>query len=161
VGGRAGSQSLTGDIGPIGSANIGSASAIFDGHRRVLLVKHTYGHFNWEIPGGMALPLEAPSRTAQRELEEETGLVLPEGALSGVYYETTTRRFGPMIHFVFRHFGREGLVAKANPPEIGDVGWFDLNDLPSPMSDFTERRIRDALADQVVYAVIIGRSWRT
>jgi len=151
---------LSGDIGPIGNANIGAASAIFDGRGRVLLVKHTYGHFNWEIPGGIALPDEAPSRTAQRELEEETGLTLPEGDLSGVYYERA-HRFGPMIHFVFRFTGQENLVAEARPPEIGAVGWFDLDDLPAPMSDFTETRIRDALTHEVAYRVIEGRTWRT
>lgn len=151
---------MSGDIGPIGSANIGAASAIFDGRGRILLVKHTYGHFNWEIPGGICLPAEPPSVGAQRELREETGVVLPEGELSGVYYESA-HRFGPMIHFVFRFSGQEGLVAHANPPEIGDVGWFELDDLPAPMSDFTETRIRDALAEGVAYRVVSGRSWRT
>ena len=151
---------MSGDPGPIGKANIGSASAIFDGRGRVLLVKHTYGHFNWEIPGGIALPAEAPARTAQRELEEETGLRLPEGALSGVYYESV-HRLGPMIHFVFRFIEQEGLDAKSNPPEIGDVGWFEVTDLPAPMSDFTETRIRDAQSAEVVYRVISGRTWRT
>jgi 8-oxo-dGTP pyrophosphatase MutT (NUDIX family) len=151
---------LSGDTGPIGNANIGSASAIFDSRGRVLLVKHTYGHLNWEIPGGIALPAEAPARTAQRELEEETSLSLPEGALSGVYYESV-HRFGPMIHFVFRFTGQDDLEASANPPEIGEVGWFDLNELPAPMSDFTETRIRDAVSADVAYRVIEGRNWRT
>jgi len=152
---------LTFDPGPVGHASIGSATAIFDGNGRVLLVRHTYGRFNWEIPGGVAQPLEAPSRTAQRELEEETGLALPEGALSGVYYESSTERFGPMIHFVFSFTGLEGLLPQANPPEIGDVGWFQLDSLPAPMSDFTETRIRDALNPDVAYRVIEGRTWRT
>jgi len=150
---------LSDEVGPIGSANIGAASAIFDGRGRVLLVKHTYGHFNWEIPGGMALPAEEPSRAAQRELEEETGLILPYGSLSGVYYEPG-HDFGPMVHFVFRHMDGEGLAPAANPPEIGDVGWFALSALPAPMSDFTETRVRDALASGVAYRVVPGRVWR-
>jgi 8-oxo-dGTP pyrophosphatase MutT (NUDIX family) len=152
---------LSGDIGPIGSANIGAASAIFDGRGSVLLVKHTYGHFNWEIPGGICLPAEPPSVGAQRELREETSLDLPEGALSGVYYEPRHTFGGAAIHFVFRFMGQEGLIAQANPPEIGDVGWFELGNLPAPMSDFTETRIRDALTADVAYRVISGRTWRT
>ena len=147
-----------GDIGPIGSANIGSASAIFDGRGRVLLVKHTYGHLNWEIPGGVGMPGEAPSVTAQRELREETTLELPEGQLSGVYYDAI-HRFGPMLHFVFRFAPRDGLNPIAQLPEIGELGWFYLNELPRPMSDFTERRIRDALGNGVAYAVIAPRVW--
>jgi 8-oxo-dGTP diphosphatase len=148
-----------GDIGPIGNANIGSASAIFDASGRVLLVKHTYGHFNWEVPGGLGLPGEAPSVTAQRELREETTIELPEGELSGVYYDAANR-FGPVLHFCFRFPPQDGLAPIAQPPEIGELGWFDLSELPRPMSDFTERRIRDALATGVAYAVIERRVWR-
>ena len=149
-----------GDMGPIGSANIGSASAIFDVRGRVLLVKHTYGHFNWEIPGGVALPGEAPSVAAQRELREETTVELPEGELSGVYYDPH-HRLGSMLHFVFTFPVQKRLQPVPQPPEIGDLGWFDLDALPSPMSDFTEMRIRDALADSVAYRVVGPRVWRT
>jgi 8-oxo-dGTP diphosphatase len=148
-----------GDIGPIGSVAIGSASAIFDGRGQVLLVKHTYGHFNWEIPGGVGMPGEAPSITAQRELREETMVELPEGELSGVYYESP-HRLGSMLHFVFRFPSHDGLEPVAQLPEIGELGWFDLEELPRPISDFTERRIRDALAPGVAYTVIEPRVWR-
>lgn len=149
-----------GDLGPIGSAYIGSASAIFDGAGRVLLVKHTYGHFNWEIPGGVALPGEAPAATARRELLEETTLDIPEGQLSGVYYDKQ-HRLGPVLHFVFRFAPQDGLKPVAQPPEIGELGWFDLDELPAPMSDFTEIRIRDALAGGVAYRLVTPRVWRS
>ena len=150
-----------GDMGPIGSANIGAASAIFDERGRVLLVRHTYGHLNWEIPGGIALPAEPPAIAAQRELREETGIHLPEGAFSGVYFEPHHSLGGPAIHFVFRHANQHGLEPVAMPPEIGEVGWFELDALPAPMSDFTETRIRDALEDRAIYRVVGGRIWRT
>ena len=151
---------MTNDPGPIGSANIGAASVIFDSDGRVLLVKHTYGHFNGEIPGGVALPDEAPSVAAQRELHEETTIVLPEGELSGVYYDRR-HRFGPMIHFAFRYPTTGQLRALAVPPEISDVGWFELDALPGPMSDFTELRIRDGLTSGVAYRVVEPRMWRS
>lgn len=149
-----------GDIGPIGNANIGAASAIFDERGRVLLVRHTYGHLNWEIPGGIAVPDEAPSFAAQRELREETTLELAEGELSGVYYDRYAR-FPPMLHFCFRFARQDALKPVAQLPEIGDLGWFDLDALPAPMSDFTELRIRDALEQQVAYRLVTPRVWRT
>jgi len=53
---------------------MGAACAIFDGDGRILLVHHTYGRLNWELPGGRGEADEAPDETALRELVEETGL---------------------------------------------------------------------------------------
>jgi 8-oxo-dGTP diphosphatase len=147
------------DPGPIGSANIGAAAAIFDNEGRVLLVKHTYGRFNWEIPGGISLPGEPPFDGARREVSEETGLILADGEFSGVYYEPG-HDFGPMLHFVFRFVWDGKRDPVAQPPEIGQLGWFALGELPVPMSDFTEQRIRDALAGAAVYRMVAGRKWR-
>jgi 8-oxo-dGTP pyrophosphatase MutT (NUDIX family) len=150
---------MTADPGPIGTANIGAACAIFDSGGRILLVRHTYGKLNWEIPGGICLPDEAPSDGAARELQEETGLHVSGGSLSGVYYERQ-HWSGAMVHFVFRFTPPISGRPAARPPEIGDVGWFALDDLPRPISDFTEQRARDALGDAVAYRIIDGRDWR-
>ena len=148
-----------GDIGPIGSANIGSAAAIFDERGRVLLVKHTYGNLNWNPPGGLALPGEEPSAAAARELEEETGLRIPPGAISGLYYEPG-HDFGPMLHFVFRFAHDPVQTPLAMSPEIGEVGWFDIDQLPRPITDFVEYRVRDALGTGCTYRVVTARVWR-
>jgi len=147
-----------GDPGPIGSANIGSACAMFDPAGRVLLVKHTYGRLNWELPGGVCLPGEPPATGAERELGEETGLRLTAKTLSGVYYERD-HGLGPMVHFVFRFAPPATAAPVPADAEISDVGWFELGDLPRPMSDFTETRIRDALDAGTSYRVITGRLW--
>lgn len=151
---------MTGDPGPIGTAAIGAACAVFDAAGRVLLVRHTYGKLNWEIPGGVCLPGEDPSRGAERELEEETGLSLTGGQLSGVYFEPG-HDFGPFVHFVFRFPAMPTERPIARPPEIGDVGWFGLDALPGPMSDFSELRISDALAGASEYRMIGPRAWRS
>lgn len=145
--------------GPIGSANIGSAAAIFDSRGRVLLVKHTYGNFNWSLPGGLALPGEEPACAAQRELEEETGARLEPGSMSGVYYEPG-HHLGPMLHFVFRFAWDPTQTPQAMPPEIGELGWFALGDLPTPISDFTEQRIADAMEAGTAYRVVAQQVWR-
>jgi 8-oxo-dGTP pyrophosphatase MutT (NUDIX family) len=145
---------------PFGSANIGAACALFDLAGRVLLVRHTYGRLNWELPGGACLPGEEPAAGARRELEEEAGLNVGGGRLSGVYFEPGHER-GPTLHFVFRLERPIGVEPVARPPEIDAVGWFALDDLPAPISDFTELRARDALRDRVAYAVVPERQWRT
>src|SRR5262245_13725409 len=53
---------------------LGAACVIVDAAGRVLLVHHTYGALNWEIPGGLVDAGESPDDAAIRELREETGM---------------------------------------------------------------------------------------
>lgn len=45
---------------------LGAACAIFDTTGRVLLVHHTYGRLNLELPGGLALPTPISDFTERR-----------------------------------------------------------------------------------------------
>jgi 8-oxo-dGTP pyrophosphatase MutT (NUDIX family) len=53
---------------------VGAAGLITDEEGKVLLVRHTYGRKNWELPGGMVERGESPMEGAVREVQEETGL---------------------------------------------------------------------------------------
>jgi 8-oxo-dGTP diphosphatase len=139
---------------------VGAACAVFDQGGRVLLVHHTYGRLNWEVPGGLVEAGEAPDEGALRELIEETGLVGSIVRLSGVYYEPV-HELGSMLHFVFRVDGEPPSVAAPSSPEISEVGWFRVDALPRPISDFTERRIHDALSTGLpVVGRVATREWR-
>jgi 8-oxo-dGTP diphosphatase len=139
---------------------MGAACVILDGTGRVLLVHHTYGRLNWELPGGLSEPGEAPDETARRELLEETGLSLKPGRLAGVYYEPG-HDFGPMLHFVFRCGWHDRLEPVASSPEVSEVRYWPLDDLPGPISDFTERRIHDASRGGPAGVARVGRRlWR-
>lgn len=142
----------------IGRCAIGAACALFDGDQ-ILLVRHTYGRLNWELPGGGGLPGEDPATTARRELREETGLNLRPDQLTGIYFEATHDAGQPFLHIVFRFGWAEGLTPTAMPPEIGDVAFWPLNRLPRPLSDFTHRRIVDAHRGGASFAVIQHRRW--
>ena len=121
---------------------LGSAAAIFAGQGDVLLVRHTYGRTNWELPGGIAESNESPMQTAIREVREETGLDVVATCLTGYYYEPAE----DLVHFVFL-CERRGVDTHPVPncAEISECGWWPLDDLPRPISDFTVRRIRDAV----------------
>jgi len=145
---------------PVGRVAVGAAAVLIDSSGRVLLVRHGYGRRNWELPGGAALPGEPPDATARRELHEETGLSLDPDRLAGVYFEPNEGSLGPLIHFVFRFAWTADLQPAAQPPEIEDVGFWQPDRLPRPISDFTERRIVDALSDDVAVRTIKSRTWR-
>lgn len=150
--------------GPPPVIAMGGACVVFDDDGRVLLVRHTYGRLNWELPGGGADPGESPDETAVREIREETGLEVRIDRLTGAYYEAGPRPgndHGPILHFVFLVQAMHGTAPIPTPPEIDDVGWWPLDGLPTPISDFTERRIRDAASGAPAAVLKIeGRSWR-
>lgn len=150
--------------GPPPVIAMGGACALFDPAGRVLLVRHTYGRLNWEVPGGGAERGESPDETAIREMREETGIDVAIERLTGVYYETGPtpgHDHGPILHFVFRARSLDDRRPVAQPPEIGELGWFALDALPRPISDFTERRILDAASGREASVIRFQeRAWR-
>lgn len=49
---------------------IGAASLILDDENKILLVKHSYGKCNWDLPGGKSEEKESAEETAKREVNE-------------------------------------------------------------------------------------------
>src|SRR5258708_35183738 len=76
---------------------IGAAAVIVDGEGRVLLVKQTYGHLNWDLPGGAAEAGEPPDETVLREGREETGLDATVLHLTGFHHDPEA----DLVQFVF------------------------------------------------------------
>jgi 8-oxo-dGTP pyrophosphatase MutT (NUDIX family) len=142
-----------------GRATYGAATVIFNPSGEVLLVRHTYGPRNWELPGGLALPGEDPASTAARELFEETGLQLMPGRLTGLYFEAR-HRLGPFLHVIFGLTVDQALSPVPSSPEVDAAEFWSIDRLPRPLSDFTIRRILDAAADEAAFAVVVGRRWR-
>lgn len=66
---------------------VGAAALIMNSEGRILLVKHNYGKYNWELPGGLSEQNESAENKAKREVFEETGLEVTVERLTGVYYE--------------------------------------------------------------------------
>jgi 8-oxo-dGTP diphosphatase len=120
---------------------LGAAAVILDQQDRVLLVRHTYGHFNWEIPGGASEPGESVMDTALREVREEVGVDAVPDRMTGLYYEAEQDAH----HFVFRCHLAENAAPAPSSEEISACDYWAVDALPRPISDFTVRRIHDAL----------------
>jgi 8-oxo-dGTP pyrophosphatase MutT (NUDIX family) len=136
---------------------IGAAAVVVDQGGRVLLVKHTYGPLNWELPGGNAELDETFEQTALRELTEETGLRGRVERLTGIYY----RPQNDSHHLVYR-CATEGIPAPSSP-EISACEYWLAAELPRPISNFTARRVEDALrepaGDQIRVVVLAPLAW--
>ena len=122
----------------------------------MLLVRHSYGELNWEIPGGAGETGESAAEAAVREVREETGLEVTAERMTGVYYEPATR----CHHFVFVCRGIDAREPTPSSPEITEVRWCEPNALPRPISDFTARRVDDAVRGVSVALHEVGpRVW--
>jgi 8-oxo-dGTP diphosphatase len=137
---------------------MGAAAVILNRNGEVLMVKHTYGKCNWEIPGGRSEEGESPVETAIREVREETGLVVTALHMTGYYHDSSIGALG----FVFRCEAPEGAEgALPDGAEVSECRYWPPDALPRPISDFTLLRIRDALSG-ISYPLptIIGpRQW--
>lgn len=136
---------------------LGAAAVILDADCRVLLVRHTYGRLNWELPGGASEPGESIVDTALREVREETGLEAHAERLTGIYYDAEYDAH----HFVFRCGVPDSALATPTSAEISACDYWGPAALPRPISDFTIRRITDALGDRALALPIPipARAW--
>lgn len=137
--------------------DIGAAGVILNSQGHVLLVKQSYGKLNWELPGGAAEANESIAETAQREVREETGLSVVTQHMTGVYYQP----HDDSVHFVFWCELLADAPMSQPDSEITESGYWSLKRLPRPISDFTIRRINDALSGQrqPLPATILERQW--
>ena len=119
------------------------AAAVIVTEGNVLLVRHTYGRFNWEIPGGASEPGESVVETAIREVREEAGVEAIPERLTGFYYDPEQDAH----HFVFRCHITGDAQPVPSSEEISACDFWPSDALPRPISDFTVRRIEDALKE--------------
>jgi len=137
---------------------LGAAAVILNDAGDVLLVKHTYGRLNWELPGGHAEAHESIITTALREVQEETGLRVHALHTTGTYYDPE----GDMHHFVFLCQPLDpAMLLRPSPDEISTCAFWPITALPRPISDFTVRRITDAVggSPQPLPIIIAPRQW--
>lgn len=126
---------------------VGVRAIVVDPDGRVLLVRHTYGHRAWYLPGGGAKRGESLAEAAARELEEETGVQVDPGALAlhGVF---TNLRQHKTDHIAV-YLARAGtwIDAHHGAAEIAERQFFSLSELPPGTSPGTRRRLAELATD--------------
>lgn len=101
-----------------------SAAIIFDGQKRIFLVKTTYNRFHpWGLPGGALEYGESAEGAMIREVEEETGLTVEIEKLL-LYKTFSPDKFG--MYYVCTI--KDGVFQPSD--EISEYGYFELNSLP-------------------------------
>jgi len=103
---------------------------------QVLLVRHTYGPREWDLPGGAVRRGEPPADTARREMQEELGIAIDSWTpLGDVWAEIHYAR--DTLH-CYRAELRDPAFSFARA-ELGAARWFPRDRLPPDIKPYVPR----------------------
>lgn len=92
----------------------------------------------WNIVGGKVDPMEPSADAARREAEEETGLKI--GRVEFLCHTEqiikADRQHWVSLIYITSDFTGEARLTE--PDKLSDIGWFDLDNLPQPLSAFAQ-----------------------
>src|SRR3989344_1955585 len=118
---------------------VGVTGVIFNDKNEVLLLRHTYRKFDWGLPGGYLKAKEHPKEGLEREIEEETGLIVS----ADERLKIRTDRRSPRLDIVYIGTLIGGEFRKSE--ETQEIGFFSFNTLPQISKDqllFIERALK-------------------
>jgi ADP-ribose pyrophosphatase YjhB (NUDIX family) len=121
----------------------GAAAFIFDERGRVLLVRENYDRRRYGPPGGRVEPDESPLDAVVREALEEVGVRVAIEHLIGIY--RLENGFGA---HAFRCSITAGVPAVPDGArgEITEVGWYEVDAIPEPVTNLLHHALADAVA---------------
>jgi ADP-ribose pyrophosphatase YjhB (NUDIX family) len=111
----------------------------------ILLIRHTYID-GWYLPGGGVNRRESFQTAIVRELKEECGLVARNAKLFGLYYTDRQLKSDHVAVYVVKDFDQ---TANPSDPEIAEIKWFSLGDLPKETTPASRRRIQEYLSGTI------------
>jgi phosphoribosylformylglycinamidine cyclo-ligase len=135
---------------PAGAA----AGVVVDEAGRVLLVKRALepGRGSWALPAGYQEVDEEPARAAEREVREETGLLVECCALLDlIFVPGDVRKAANLAVFLCRPTGGKLLPGD----DALDAAWFALDDLPATIAFDNRSRILELLPRHPAYLRIV------
>lgn len=93
---------------------------------RVLLVKLTYGHKGWILPGGYVKSTETIGQAVKREVREEAGLEVEPVRIVSVRSRTVDAKCDIYVAFLVKVLGGD---LKPDQREISDLRYFTLDEM--------------------------------
>lgn len=103
---------------------IGVTAIIFNNKKEILLFKHTYRSHSWSLPGGYLKAGEHPREALEREIKEESGLIVSiDGSL-----KTRTDRDYARLDLCYTGILIGGDFVPSH--EVSEYGFFAFDQLP-------------------------------
>jgi 8-oxo-dGTP pyrophosphatase MutT (NUDIX family) len=101
----------------------------------VLLVRHTYGRAEWELPGGAMKSGEPPMSAARREMEEELGIAIDNWTVLGEVAGRAQHRRDTLHCF---HAELHDPAFTLDLGELYTAQWFPRDNLPDDIGQYVE-----------------------
>ena len=145
-------QVLYGDrLGRQGTLRLGCSAIIFDEVREKVLLTRRADNGRWCLPGGGMESGESVAEACEREVLEETGLMVCMKRLIGVYSDPDQLVIYPdgnKAFFVVLNFEAEVLHGELTlSDETTNFGYFSISEMENmPMHGHHKQRVEDALA---------------
>lgn len=103
---------------------IGVTGIVLNEEKEILLCKHTYRLHAWSLPGGYMKAREHPAEGLEREIEEETGLIVSIDKEIKIRTDRDTARLD--ICYLGKFIGGEFRPSA----EVSEIGFFSFENLP-------------------------------
>lgn len=103
---------------------IGVTGVIFNKKNEILLFRHTYREYEWSLPGGYIKAKEHPKEALEREIQEESGLIVSADERLKIRTDRETARLD--ICYIGEFMGGEFVKSS----EVSEIGFFAFENLP-------------------------------
>ena len=103
---------------------VGVTGVIFNDKNEILLFHHTYRSEEWSLPGGYLKAKEHPKEGLEREIEEETGLIVSADTRYKIRTDRETARLD--IVYIGSFMGGEFHPSS----EVSEAKFFSFDTLP-------------------------------
>jgi 8-oxo-dGTP diphosphatase len=103
---------------------VGTTGIVFNNKNEILLLKHTYRQNQWSLPGGYMKATEHPSEGLEREIKEESGLIVSIDKEMKIRADRETARLD--IAYIGTHIGGKF----ESSTEVSKADFFSFENLP-------------------------------
>ncbi len=103
---------------------VGTTGIVFNNKDEILLFKHTYRQNQWSLPGGYMKATEHPTEGLEREIEEESGLIVSIDKEMKIRADRETARLD--IAYIGAHIGGQFRSSS----EVSQAQFFSFENLP-------------------------------